>query len=492
MITFKDIVEANNRIQDHIIKTPLIRVAALDDKLGCQVYLKPENFQHTGSFKVRGASNRLLAMSAEERSRGVVCASSGNHAQGVACAAKKLGIDAVIVVPTNCNPTKLAGIQSHGATIILEGTLSSERDAKVEEIVRAQGRTVVPPYDDDYVRAGQGTIGIEILEDEPDLDYVVVPVGGGGLISGIATAVKEMKPQIKVIGAEPMGASRYTLSRQEKKPSWLTSVDTIADGTRTDHANENSFEMIEKLVDQLVCASDVFIKNAMKEVVSSAKLVAEPSSVLGIAAVLEGNCQFKATDKVCFVLTGGNNDLDLLADVLTQKVEAAIMKPVQDIAKTTSIMRRVEELEISLPPFNHAAANYSPAIRTGNMIITAGQTTRFAGMMQYTGRVNDKNLDDGYKAAKLCALNCLGVLDTLAGGLDNISQIIKITGFVNCDTTFTKHAMVMDGATDLLHSIFGNNGRPARSSVGVISLPGNSMCEIELFAELKDGSLACI
>jgi len=316
MITYNDILDAKERIDNYIIRTPLLRIPALDEKLGCQVYLKAENFQYTGSFKLRGASNRLLAMTEEEKKFGVVCASSGNHAQGVACAAKRLGIDAVIVMPTNCNPVKLDGVKEFDATVVLEGTLSSERDAKANEFVEKESRTLVHPFDDEYVRAGQGTIGIEILEDEAELDVIVVPIGGGGLISGISIAAKSIKPEIRIVGSEPSGASRYALSRKEKKPMWLDSVNTIADGTRTNHANENSFEIIEKLVDSLVSASDESIYKAMKEVVFSAKLVAEPSSVLGIAAVLEGKLSLKPEDKVCFVITGGNNDLTLLSEAI--------------------------------------------------------------------------------------------------------------------------------------------------------------------------------
>ena len=322
MITIQDIEQAQARIAPYIIRTPLLRVPALDELLGCQVYLKPENLQYTGSFKLRGASNRLLAMTEEERKKGVVCSSSGNHAQGVACAAQRLGIDAVIVMPTNCNPVKLAGVRAFGATAILEGTLSSQRDIKAQALVDGEGRTLVPPYDDDYVRAGQGTIGIEILADEPELDAVVVPVGGGGMISGIATAVKALRPTTKVIGAEPAGASRYALSRSEQKPMWLDSVDTIADGTRTDHANDMSFAIIERLVDDLVSASDDAIKDAMYQMMSTAKLVAEPSSVMGIAAVMEGKLKFAKEEKVCFVLSGGNNDFKLIQEVIERGTHA--------------------------------------------------------------------------------------------------------------------------------------------------------------------------
>lgn len=321
MISYQDVLDAAQRIQGHVLRTPLLRIPALDESLGCQVYLKPENFQHTGSFKLRGASNRLLAMSEEEKSRGVVCASSGNHAQGVACAAQRLGVDAVIVMPTNCNPVKLSGVQSFGATVLLEGTLSSQREAKADELVQTQGRTIIPPYDDDYVRAGQGTMGLEIIDDEPEMDVIVVPIGGGGLISGVATGAKGRKPSVRMVGAEPLGAARYTASFAQGALAQLDSVDTIADGTRTDHANPNNFAIIQKRVDKVVTATEESIRKAMYLMVSQAHLVAEPSSVLGIAAVLDGQCDFTPEDKVCFLLSGGNNDLSLLTTIIQQEGE---------------------------------------------------------------------------------------------------------------------------------------------------------------------------
>ncbi len=316
MITNSDIIQAKERIKDYIIRTPLLRVSALDKKLGCKVYLKPENLQHTGSFKLRGATNCLLALNNKQKKNGVVCASSGNHAQGVACAALNLGIDATIVMPINCNPVKLEGVKKYGATAILEGTLSSEREAKAKELVKKESRTLVHPFDNDYVRAGQGTIGIEILEDEPRLDAIVVPIGGGGLISGVAMAAKSIKSDISIIGVEPAGAARYGLSRLKDKPIELETVNTIADGTRTDKANETSFKIIQKLVDNLVTVKDDSIFKAMKECVSTAKIVAEPSSVTGIAAAMDNKLAVKEEDRVCFVISGGNNDLDLLIEAL--------------------------------------------------------------------------------------------------------------------------------------------------------------------------------
>lgn len=316
MLSIEDVKAARYRISPYIVRTPLLRMPALDTALGCQVYLKPENLQRTGSFKLRGAVNALLSLSDEERKRGVVACSSGNHAQGVACAAKLLGIDAVIVMPENCNPTKLEGTKSYGARVLLTGTLSSERDAKAEEIMRTEGRALIHPYANDFVKAGQGTIGLEILEDLPDVDAIVVPVGGGGLISGISTAAKAIKQAVRIIGTEPAGASRYKLSREARHPVWIDHVDTIADGTRTDHADTENFAIMEKLVDDFVSVTDDEIRAAMRLTVTAAKLVAEPSSSMPVASALSGKLKFSPNEKVVFVISGGNNDIALLKSVL--------------------------------------------------------------------------------------------------------------------------------------------------------------------------------
>lgn len=316
MITYPDVLEAQKRISSYISHTPLLRVPALDAALGCKVYLKPENLQVTGSFKIRGAINAMLCLTDSQKKNGVVCCSSGNHAQGVACAAKLLGLDAVIVMPENVNPVKLAGTKSYGATVLLAGTRSSERDEKADALVQQEGRTLIHPYANDYVRAGQGTIALEILQDEPSMDTIVTSVGGGGMLSGIATAAKAIKPGIRIIGTEPTGAPRYSASRQAKKPVWLDNVDTIADGTRTDHADPDNFEVIEQLVDALISVTDDEIRAAMKLTVLSAKVVAEPSSSMPVAAALAKKLNVKADEKVCFVISGGNIDPALLKEVL--------------------------------------------------------------------------------------------------------------------------------------------------------------------------------
>ncbi len=316
MIEYRDVQAARARIAPHIVRTPLLRVPALDEALGCQVYLKHEGFQAIGAFKIRGALNKALSLSEEELGRGLVCASSGNHAQGVAYAAHKLGAQAVIVMPTNANPVKLAGVQRWGGQVELVGTLSSQREERAAQLVRERGMVEIHPYADPFVAAGQGTLALEVLEDLPDASLIAAPIGGGGLISGIATAVKGAAPQVRTVGVEPAGAPRYTRSRAEGRPVQLESVQTIADGTRTDHANPDNFAVIQARVDELYTVEDRWIEEAMRLLMTAAKVIAEPSSVLPVAAALCGALPVRPEDKAVFVLSGGNADPALLARLL--------------------------------------------------------------------------------------------------------------------------------------------------------------------------------
>ncbi|MCF2595646.1 threonine ammonia-lyase [Pseudoflavonifractor phocaeensis] len=318
MLSLQDIQQAQARIAPYIVRTPLLRVPALDEALGCEVYLKFEGFQVMGAFKIRGAMNKALSLTQEELRRGLVCASSGNHAQGVACAAQLLDTKAVIVMPTNANPVKLAGVKSFGGQVELVGTLSSQREARAQQLVEEAGMVNVHPYADPYVAAGQGTIALEILEDLPQVEAVACPIGGGGLISGVATAVKGLKEAVQTIGVEPAGAPRYSKSRAAGCPVALDKVDTIADGTRTDHANPDNFEMIQARVDRLCTVEDSFIQQAMILLMTKAKLTVEPSGALPVAAALAGTLPVRKGQKVAFVLSGGNVDPALAAQLLAQ------------------------------------------------------------------------------------------------------------------------------------------------------------------------------
>ena len=316
MLTLQDVQQAQARIAPYVVRTPLLRIPALDEALGCQVYLKFEGFQPIGAFKLRGAMNKALSLTPEELERGLVCASSGNHAQGVACAAHRLGTKAIIVMPTNANPVKVEGVKVFGGEIEFVGTLGTQREARAAQLVEERGMVNIHPFADLHVAAGQGTIGLEIMEDLPDVDAVAVPIGGGGLISGIATAVKGLNSQVKTIGVEPTGAPRYAMSRKAGEAVTLEHVDTIADGTRTDHAVPYNFEMIEARVDELCAVDDDHIRQAMYLLMTKAKLTVEPSGTLPVAAALAGTLPIEKGQKVVFVLSGGNVDPALAAEIL--------------------------------------------------------------------------------------------------------------------------------------------------------------------------------
>ncbi|MCL1940610.1 MAG: threonine/serine dehydratase, partial [Synergistaceae bacterium] len=292
----------------YIKHTPLIRSENLDDILACSVYFKPECLQITGSFKARGAVNKLLSLSSGKKARGVVTASSGNHAQGVAYAGKILGVKTTVVLPEDAAETKINGCRAFGAEIVMHGFTSAERRAKAEEIKNKSGSVSIHSYDDPAIIAGQGTAGLEILDDLAGADRIVVPVGGGGLISGIAAAVKENNPKIKIIGVEPSAVPRYTKSLEEGRPVAVETRGTCADALKAAKAGVNNYELISRYVDEIVTVDDEFIIKAFALITNGAKLIAEPSSCVGVGAVLCGNIKFDRNENVVFLLSGGNID----------------------------------------------------------------------------------------------------------------------------------------------------------------------------------------
>ena len=316
MMTLEDFKAARSVLAGVIADTHLVHSVAFSKATGNHVYIKPENMQVTGAYKIRGAYYKISTLTPEEKARGLITASAGNHAQGVAYAAHKLGAQAVIVMPTNANPVKLAGVKRWGGQVELVGTLSSQREERAAQLVRERGMVEIHPYADPLVAAGQGTLALEVLEDLPDASLIAAPIGGGGLISGIATAVKGAAPQVRTVGVEPAGAPRYTRSRAEGRPVQLESVQTIADGTRTDHANPDNFAVIQARVDELYTVEDRWIEEAMRLLMTAAKVVAEPSSALPVAAALCGALPVRPEDKAVFVLSGGNADPALLARLL--------------------------------------------------------------------------------------------------------------------------------------------------------------------------------
>jgi threonine dehydratase len=317
--TLEDIHEAQVRLKPHIRHTPLLRAEKMEGRLGCQVYLKPEMLQITGAFKLRGALNKSLSLSAEEIAHGIIATSSGNHAQGLAYAARMLGVKAILVVPVTTPQIKVENTRALGAEVILFDGDTAARWKRVHEIAAENRYAVVHAFEDPLVMAGQGTIGCEILEDLPDADTVIIPMGGGGLISGIATALKETRPAVRVIGAEPSLTPKYFHSRINKERTSLPLGDTIADGLRISVPGQNPYPIIEKYVDEIVLVEDRHITMAMRMLAKDAKLIAEPAASIGIGALLARVVQVRPQEKVCVVLTGGNWDMPDLATIYQQE-----------------------------------------------------------------------------------------------------------------------------------------------------------------------------
>jgi threonine dehydratase len=313
--TIQDIREAQERLKPHIKHTPLLRAEKIEKAVGCQLYLKPETLQITGAFKIRGALNKTLSLPREEIAKGIIATSSGNHAQGLAYAARMLGVKAILVLPVTTPKIKIANTEALGAEVILFDGDNASRWKRVYEIAEENGYVPVHAFEDPLVMAGQGTIGCEILEDLADVDTVIVPMGGGGLISGIATAIKETKPSVRVVGAEPALTPKYYHSRLNKERTSLPLKNTIADGLRLSVPGRNPFPIIERYVDEIVLVEDEHIVQGMRALAKDAKLIAEPAAAIGIGALLAGVVKVRPDEKVCVVLSGGNWDLGDLAEV---------------------------------------------------------------------------------------------------------------------------------------------------------------------------------
>jgi threonine dehydratase len=313
--TIQDIREAQERLKPHIRRTPLLRAEKIEKAVGCQLYLKPETLQITGAFKIRGALNKALSLPREEIANGIIASSSGNHAQALAYTAGMLGVKVILVLPTTTPKIKIANTKALGAEVILFDSDNAVRWKKVYEISEETKYAVIHGFEDPMVMAGQGTIGCEILEDLEEVDTVIVPVGGGGLISGIATAIKETTPSVRVIGAEPALTPKYFYSRVNKKPTSLPLKNTIADGLRLSVPGRNPYPIIEKYVDEIILVEDGHIIAGMRTLAKDAKLIAEPAAAIGIGALLAGSIKVKPDEKVCAVLTGGNWDLCDLAEI---------------------------------------------------------------------------------------------------------------------------------------------------------------------------------
>jgi threonine dehydratase len=323
MVTLSDIRQAQQRLRGVAVRTPLIQYFPCPTTDGAgsrgQFWFKPENLQPIGAFKIRGAYNKVASLTDEERKRGVITYSSGNHAQGVAYAARAMGSKAVIVMPRNAPRLKMEATAALGAEIVTVGAASTERLQKAEELAQQHGYVMVPPYNDEQIIAGQGTVGQEILEDCPDVDLVLVPSGGGGLISGVSAAIKLSGSKAKVIGVEPELANDAQQSFRKGEIVELPAErvsSTLADGLRTQSIGPINFEHIRKYVDDIVTVTEDEIRSAMRQMAINARIISEPSGAVTFAAWLFHAKELPESQKAVAVVSGGNVDPQLLAQVL--------------------------------------------------------------------------------------------------------------------------------------------------------------------------------
>lgn len=315
LVTLLDLRRAAEILAPVAIRTPLLYDDLLSEKLGFPIWYKPEGLQRAGAFKFRGAYNFLHSLPDDVRKRGVVAPSSGNHGQGVAMAARLFGVPATVVMPTNVTAAKRSGAERLGARIVLAGTTTQERAEKAREICDAEGLTLVHPYDDPMIIAGQGTVGLEIAEDLPDVQTVLVPVGGGGLSAGVSTAIKLMLPQVKVIGVEPVSAPKLYQARQQGAPVRLSTTGGLADGLQATEIGGRPFLHHQAYMDDVVLVDDNPLPAAMRHLLDRLKIVVEPSGAITAAALMTG--VLKPSGTTVAVLSGGNIEWQGLLQLLS-------------------------------------------------------------------------------------------------------------------------------------------------------------------------------
>lgn len=320
LVTLQDLEAAARGLEGIAVRTPLLPVDALLDRFPKGVWVKPEMLQRTGAFKFRGAYTFLNRMNDDDRRRGVIAPSSGNHGQAVAYAARMFGVPCTVVMPTTVTAAKRAGAERYGAKIVLAGVTSLERLAKADELAAETGSVVVPPYDHPLIIAGQGTLGLEIAADLPDIETLIVAVGGGGLSSGVATAIKSRCPNARVVGVEPAGAQKLSAARAAGAPVTLPSSSGLPDGLLGVRIGTSNFAHLERYCDDVVQVDDGGIRCAMRFLVDRMKLVSEPSGAITLAALMEGHVV--PNGPTAIVLSGGNIEWEGLQSLIADVSEA--------------------------------------------------------------------------------------------------------------------------------------------------------------------------
>jgi threonine dehydratase len=352
VISLDEIKQAQEAISKLARCTPLEYSTSLTNLTGNEIYLKAENLQKTGSFKIRGAYNKIRLLSPEERKKGVLAASAGNHAQGVAYAASFAGIKSTIVMPETAPLTKISATKSYGAEVVLHGENYDDAYQKADEIRAETGQIFIHAFNDPAVISGQGTLGLEIFAQLPDVDVVLAPIGGGGLIAGTALALKELNPRIKLIGVQAAGAPAMYLSKQLDKLHYLKSVSTIADGIAIKRPGDLTFEIIRRYVDDILTVDDEEISSAILFLLERAKLVVEGAGAVGVAALIHGKLAVRGK-KIAVVLSGGNIDVNIVSRI----IERGLVKTGRSVRLVTSIPDRPGELRKLLQLVAEAKAN---------------------------------------------------------------------------------------------------------------------------------------
>jgi threonine dehydratase len=304
--------DARARMGSHVHHTPLLTSRMLSGVTGFDVRLKAELFQRTGSYKIRGPLNKFTYLTADEKARGVICSSAGNHAQGVALAARIHGIHAVVCMAANATPSKIEATKAYGAEVVLHGTIWDEANERAKALVAEHGYTYIHPFDDEQLIMGQGTVGLEIVRDWADVDVIVVPIGGGGLISGISMAAKSINPKIRIIGVESSGAPAMQRSVAGGRLVTLDTVDCIIDGLRVKRVGDRTFQVVRQYVDEIVTLPDRAMFEAVVWTMHHVKVVPEGAAAAPVAALLAGLIRAEPGSRVVGVLSGGNVNLDQL------------------------------------------------------------------------------------------------------------------------------------------------------------------------------------
>jgi len=374
MLTLEMIKEAKKTLEGVARVTPLNPAA----NIGPNVYIKAENLQMTGAFKLRGAYNKMSSLTPEQAAKGVIASSSGNHAQGIAYSATKLGIRSIICMPAGAPISKIEATKNYGAEVVLVPGVYDDAAAKVNELVKEHGYIFAHPFNDPYVIAGQGTIGLEILEQLPEVEQVVVPIGGGGLISGIATAIKSLKPSCKVIGVEAAGAASMFQSVNENEIIELKSVSTIADGIAVKKPGDLTFDLVRRYVDEIVTVKEDEIASAILALMEGQKTVAEGAGATTVAAVMFGKVD-NSKKTVC-VVSGGNIDVNMLSRIITKglsksgRIASIITKVADKPGSLISLLQIISQTGANIITINHSREDKQSDVNA--CIVTMALETR--------------------------------------------------------------------------------------------------------------------